>query len=115
LGPNIEYDDKNCVIYPKKLLYSMPEEHLYIEFSNKLAILNIWPHNIDYTGWVPGNFEFMGCGHFVTHIQYSATKWPCVFEVIYANSKIARFDIFMAASFESALYSNLAVTDPSMN
>ena len=55
--------------------------------------------------------DFTGRGHFVTYIRYFGTKWPCKLEVRYVNLKMNIFDIFAAASFEYAVYSNLAATD----
>ena len=97
------------------------EEYTNIEFSDKLAIFDIWPRNFEYTGRFPyirsygastPISDFTGRGHFVTYIRYSGTKWPCKFEVRYVNPKMNIFDIFAAASFEYAVYSNLAATDP---
>jgi hypothetical protein len=45
------------------------------------------------------------------NIWYLATKWPCKFEYTNENSNIPKFDIFSAASFEYAVYSNLSATD----
>ena len=97
------------------------EEYTNIEFSDKLAIFDIWPRNFEYTGRFPyirsygastPISDFTGRGHFVTYIRYSGTKWPCKFEVRYLNPEMDIFDIFAAASFEYAVYSNLAATDP---
>ncbi len=55
----------------------MIEEHPNIEFSNKLAIFDIWPQNFGYTERFPyirsygastPISDFTGCGHFVTYI-----------------------------------------------
>jgi hypothetical protein len=45
------------------------------------------------------------------YIRYLATKWPCIFEYTYVYSNIPIFDILLAASFEYAIYSNLAATE----
>ena len=96
-------------------------ENTNIEFSDKFAIFDIWLRNFEYTGRFPyirsygastPISDFTGRGHFVTYIRYSGTKWPCKFEVRYLNPEMDIFDIFAAASFEYAVYSNLAATAP---
>ena len=61
----------------------MMEEYTNIEFSDKLAIFDIWPRNFEYTGQFPyirsygastPISDFTGRGHFVMYIRYFGTK-----------------------------------------
>ncbi len=128
-------NDKNCYIrwwkstrilnlvmkLPYSIFEPVLEGHPNIEFSDNIAIFDIWPPNFEYTVRLPYNrsygactpiSDFTGRGHFVTYIGYLGTKWLCKFEVIYLNPEMNIFDIFVAASFEYAVYSNLAATYP---